>query len=195
MAVRFVHALVREVLYAGAGRCGRGRPGTDGRLTALERRYGDARPAEVAHHLFEAAVGEPDERCIDYAVRAAEQSWEVHAYEEAGHWYGRALEALRPGDPRESDLLLRCGEARLAAGDLSGARAAYERAAALARWDGDAERLARAALGLGAGLGGFEVQLLDPLQVDLLEEALAALGPEPSAMRAWVLARLSSRCR
>ena len=68
-----------------------------------------------------------------YAVRAAERSWEVHAYEEAGHWYGRALEALRPGDPREGDLLLHCGEARLAAGDLSGARAAYERAAALAR--------------------------------------------------------------
>ena len=61
----------------------------------------------------------------------------------------------------------------------------------LARRTGDAERLARAALGLGAGLGGFEVQLLDPLQVDLLEEALAALGPDPSPLRAWVLARLS----
>ena len=27
---------------------------------------------------------EPDERCLSYAVRAAERSWEVHAYEEAG---------------------------------------------------------------------------------------------------------------
>ena len=143
----------------------------------LEERYGDARPAEVAHHLFEAALDEPDERCVDYAVRAAQRSWEVHAYDEAGHWYQRALEALSTGDPRESDLLLHLGEARLAAGDWPRARAAYERAAALARRDGDAEGLARAALGLGAGLGGFEVQLLDPLQIDLLEEALAALGP------------------
>ena len=187
---RFVHALVREVLYDGldvAVRAARHQRAAD----ALAERYGDARPAEVAHHLFEAALHEPDERCHGYAVRAAEQSWQVHAYEEAAHWYGRAIDALRSGDPREGDLLLHRGEARLAAGDLSGARAAYERAAALARIDGDAERLARAALGLGAGLGGFEIQLLDPLQVELLEEALAALGPEPSAMRAWVLARLS----
>ena len=125
------------------------------------------------------------------AVRAAQRSWEVHAYDEAGHWYQRAVGALSTGDPRESDLLLHLGEARVAAGDWPGAREAYERAAALARRDGDADGLARAALGLGAGLGGFEVQLLDPLQIDLLEEALAALGPDPSAMRAWVLARLS----
>jgi hypothetical protein len=61
----------------------------------------------------------------------------------------------------------------------------------LARRDGDAEQLARAALGLGSGLGGFEVQPLDPVQVELLEEALHVLGPEPSRLRAWVLARLS----
>jgi tetratricopeptide (TPR) repeat protein len=186
----FVHALVREVLYDGlevAVRAAWHQRAAD----ALAEHYGEARPAEVAHHLFAAALHEPDERCVGYAIRAAEHSLQIHAYEEAAHWYGRALEPLKPGDPRESDLLLHRGEARLAAGDLSGARAAYERAAALARTDGDAERLARAALGLGAGLGGFEIQLLDPLQVELLEEALAALGPEPSAMRAWVLARLS----
>ena len=186
----FVHALVREVLYTGLDvtvRASRHQRAA----AALEARYGDARPAEIAHHLFAASLGQPDERCVSYAVRAAEQSWEISAYDEAGHWYGRALEALEPGDPREGELLLHRGESRLAAGDLSDARAAYERAGALARATGDAEQLARAALGLGAGLGGFEVQLLDPLQVDLLEEALAALGSEPSAMRAWVLARLS----
>ena len=186
----FVHDLVREVLYTELD------PGAREALhhraaDAVEERHGDTRPAEVAHHLFEAAGGNPDERCLEYAVRAAERSWEVHGYEDAGHWYGRALQALKPGDAREGDLLLAAGEARLAAGDLPGARAAYERAASLARAGGDPDRLARAALGLGAGLGGFEVKLLDPLQLDLLEEALEALGPEPSPMRAWVLARLS----
>jgi hypothetical protein len=186
----FVHALVREVLYTrldASVRADRHQQAA----AALEVRYGNARPAEIAHHLFAASLGQPDERCVSYAVRAAEQSWEISAYDEAGHWYGRALEAIERGDPREGDLLLHRGEAALAAGDLSDARAAYERVAALARATGDAEQLARAALGLGAGLGGFEVQLLDPLQVDLLEEALAVLGSGPSAMRAWVLARLS----
>lgn len=186
----FVHALVREVLYAGLDINVRA-AWHQRAAAAVVDRYGDTRPTEVAHHLFEAAVGEPDERCLSAAVRAAQRSWEVHGYDEAGHWYGRAVQALKPGDTREGDLQLHCGEAWLAAGDLSAARAAYDRAAELARAKGDAVQLARAALGLGAGLGGFEVQLLDPLQVDLLEEALTALGPKPSAMRAWVLGRLS----
>jgi predicted ATPase len=92
----FVHALVREVLYAGLDITVRAAWHRRA-AAALEVRYGDARPAEVAHHLFEAALGEPDERCLSYAVRAAERSWEVHGYDEAGHWYARALQALRPG--------------------------------------------------------------------------------------------------
>ena len=189
-AFRFVHDLVREVLYDELDVTTRANFHHRA-VAALEERYGGARPAETAHHVFAAALSEPDERCVDYAVRAAERAWEVHAYEEAGHWYIRALQALPTGDPRESDLLLRNGEAQLAAGDLPAARAAYEQAARMARADHDAGLLARAALGLGAGLGGFEVQLLDPLQIDLLAESLRALGSEPSSMRAWVLARLS----
>src|SRR5207249_6537816 len=53
------------------------------------------------------------------------------------------------------------------------------------------DRLARAALGLGAGLGGFEVRLFDQRQIDLLEEALGALPSEDSALRAWIMARLA----
>ncbi len=186
----FVHALVREVLYTELGVPARA--ALHQRAAAvLEERHGDTRPAEVAHHVFAAAHPQPDERCVRYAVRAAEWSWDVQAYGEAAHWYSRAVDALRPGDDRESDLLLQCGEAHLAAGYLERARAAYHRVAELSRRTHDVGRLARAALGLGAGLGGFEVQLLDPLQVDLLEEALAALGPDPSPLRAWVLARLS----
>ncbi len=79
----------------------------------------------------------------------------------------------------------------MAAGDLSGARAAFTDAAVVARSRGDAELLATAALGFGAGRGGFEVPLQDPVHVQLLEEALVALGPTPSRLRAWVLARLS----
>jgi tetratricopeptide (TPR) repeat protein len=189
----FIHALVREVLYQELGLAART---TAHRKIAdvLEERYGDARLPELAHHLLRGALGVADDRTLDCAVRAAERTFELLAYEEAAAWYGRALELLRatrPGSPREGDLLLRCGEAHLSAGELPAAREAYQQAAVIARNNGDAEQLARAALGLGAGLGGFEVQLLNPAQVELLEEALDALDPAPSRLRAWVLARLS----
>ena len=134
------------------------------------------------------------ERAVGYAARAGLRYLDLLAYEEAASWLDNAvgiLRAHRAGDPREAELLLHLGEASLAAGDLAGARLAYEQAAGIARRRGDPELLANAALGLGAGLGGFEVQLFDPAQVDLLSEALQALGPGPSRLRAWVLARLS----
>lgn len=43
----------------------------------------------------------------------------------------------------------------------------------------------------GAGLSGFEVPLFDQRQLDLLQEALDALGEEDSTLRARILARLS----
>ena len=190
---RFVHALVRESLYDGLGLATRA--ALHRRLAeVLEERFGDARLPEIAFHALHGAVAGGDDRALDWAVRAAERSFEQLAYEEAAAWYGRALGALwtgQLGDARRGDLLTRQGEAHLAAGDIPAARTAYQEAAGIARRLGDAELLARAALGLGAGFGGFEVRLLDPVQVELLEEALRALDPQPSTLRAWVLARLS----
>ncbi len=191
--LRFVHALVRETLYQGLGLAAR--TATHRTIAdVIEERHGDARLPELAYHLLEGALGAADDRALDCAVRAAEHSFERLAYEEAAVWYGRALELLRStraGHSREGELLLKQGEAYLAAGNLPAAREAYQQAAVTARSSGDAEQLARAALGLGAGLGGFEVQLLDPVQIELLEQALDALGPAPSRLRSWVLARLS----
>jgi hypothetical protein len=78
----------------------------------------------------------------------------------------------------------------LRAGGFEAARDAYEQAATLARRRGRPAELARAALGFAAGLG-FEVRLYDHRQVELLEEALAALPAADSSLRAWALARLS----
>ncbi|MDQ4134279.1 MAG: AAA family ATPase, partial [Actinomycetota bacterium] len=190
---RFVHALVREVLYDESTLAAR--VALHRKLAeVIEQRYGDARPSELAHHVLQGAPAGGGGRAVDVAVRAAEHSFELLAYEEAAGWYGRALDVLRggrPEDAREGRLLLRRGEAFVAAGDLPAARDAYQEAAAIARRHGDGEQLAQAALGLGAGFGGFEVQLLDPGQIELLEEALDVLGLEPSSLRAWVLARLS----
>jgi tetratricopeptide (TPR) repeat protein len=189
----FVHALVREALYEGLAL------GTRARLhqelaEVIQAHHGDERPTELAYHVLHSSVSGADERAVECCVRAAEWSLGLLAYEEAAAWYGRALDLLRvhhPGDLREGELLLRLGEAHVAAGDLPAARETYRQAAVIARRRGDAEQLTAAALGLGAGLGGFEVRLQDPMQIELLEEAQAALDPAPSRLRAWVLARLS----
>src|SRR5262249_13454356 len=84
------------------------------------------------------------------------------------------------------------GRARLLSGDVDGAARAFDELAVLARAEGAADLLARAALGFSADLSGFEVRLFDQHQMDLLEEAATALeeGGDP-ALRATVLARLS----
>ena len=161
----------------------------------LEAGSGEHRLPQLAHHLLQGAVSADDRRrAVDCAARAGRRDLRLLAYEQAADWFARALDALgddETDDPRRIDLCLTLGEASLAAGDLPRARDAYEQAARLAQREGKPDELAHAALGLGAGFGGFEVRLLDVVQVELLEQALDALGPEPSALRTWVLARLS----
>ncbi len=111
-------------------------------------------------------------------------------YADALEHFARALEVTDDED-RRLDLLLALGDAAVRAGQWPRAMDAFTTAAALARRLGRPEELARAALGLGAGLGGFEVRLFDQRQIDLLEEAIEALPPEDSVLRAWVLARLA----
>jgi tetratricopeptide (TPR) repeat protein len=191
---RFAHALVREVLYEGLSLPARAR---------LHRRAGEAieargvdesKLAELAHHFLQGAASDGMDKGVAYAARAGAHAHQLLAYEEAAGWYERALDGLRldrSGDARrEGELLLALGEARLAAGDPR-ARDAYVRAAELARQRADAQQLAEAALGLGAGLAGFEVHLFDRSQIELLEEALRELEPGDSRLRAWLLARLS----
>ncbi len=195
----FAHALVREVIYDGLARHTRRQ--LHSRLAeVVEQHHDETRLPELAHHLLESAMAGGDERVVEACRRAAEWSFGRLGYEGAAGWYGRALAVLARSDhgddsekhdELEGELLLRQGEAHLAAGDVPGSRTAFERAVALARRRGRSEELAMAALGLGAGLGGFEVGLQDQRQIEVLEEALAALGPEPSRLRAWVLARLS----
>jgi len=84
------------------------------------------------------------------------------------------------------ELLLALGDAQWKAGEEAGSRASFRAAADLARDMGDADRLAMAAVG-AAGLGFEGAEMYDD-PVPLLEEAVAALGPDRSALRARVLA-------
>jgi tetratricopeptide (TPR) repeat protein len=189
----FTHTLVRDVLYEGLGAAER--PGAHLRVAeALLAVHGDddRHLAELAHHLLRAAPGVGG-RAAAYALRAGRRALGLLAYEEAAWHFEQALAALPAGGRdggQRVELLLALGDARLRAGAFEAARDAYEQAAALARRRRRPEELATAALGFAAGLG-FEVRLYDHRQVELLEEALAALPPGDSSLRAWALARLS----
>jgi len=191
----FGHALIRQAVYDELGLARRVRlhQQVGEALEALRDRGMAVDPAELAHHFRLAAPGGSAARAVRYATEAAERAMAMLAYEDAVSLYQRALAALElaPAAADRVALLLALADAQVAAGDLPAARNSYEQAAALARSAGNPEQLARAALGMGSGPAGFEVALLDRSQLDLLEEALAALGDERSALRAWVMARLS----
>jgi DNA-binding CsgD family transcriptional regulator len=193
---RFAHALVREVLYEGLPAARRVR--LHGRVgQALEAVYAadpGPRLAELAHHYLAAAPGSQQmvARAVRVATLAGRRALELLAWEEAAGLFERALAALelaeRPDQRQRCELLLALGEARMAASEVPAARAAYQQAGQLAKRIGSPDALARAGLGLGLE---FTSGIVDPVEVGLLEEALAALGEADSPLRARVLARLA----
>lgn len=87
------------------------------------------------------------------------------------------------------DLQIALAKAKYDAGDGKYREAVFA-AAASARAAGDGARLARAALVLASG-GGTSDAILDPELVELLEEALTAVGEEETSLRARVLSGLA----
>lgn len=194
---QFAHALVREVLYESllAARRVRLHGLVADALEAVYAAEPEPHLAELAHHLVEAAPGSEKTaaRAAQMATLAGQRSLEMLAWEDAAELFERALAALelaeRPGSQQQRcELLLAVGEARMAASDVPAARTAYRQAGELARRIGSPEALARAGLGLGLE---FTSGIVDPVQVGLLEEALAALDRADSPLRARVLAGLA----
>ncbi|MEE8346459.1 MAG: AAA family ATPase, partial [Dehalococcoidia bacterium] len=191
----FTHALIRQTLY--------GELSTPRRVVlhrqighAMERVYAtnlEPHLAELAHHFYQAAPGGDVDKAIDYATRAAERALSLAAYEEAAGLYDIALQAVelkeRADEGQRCELFLSLGDARWKAGDTDGAKETFRRAAELARRLNEPQRLARAALGTGGPWG--EVGVIDEPLIDVLEEALEALGEGDSPLRARVLSRLA----
>ena len=190
---RFGHALMREVLYQGLD---------PQRRQALHAAAGDAvarlcagdpgpRLSELAHH----ALAGPPERlaqAVDLAIAASGRALGQLAYEEAALVMVRAEAAvLAAGNPPalRAKVALALGTALIAGGDGDGGKALCREAARLAAELGDSQLGARAALAYGEV---FTFALVDPVLVDMLEEALAALPPGDSPLRVRVLARLAS---
>ncbi len=190
---RFSHALVREVLYRDLDP--ENRRVLHGQVaTALERLHQhDPVPplAELAYHSIEGPVAGLS-RAVDFAERAARRALDLVAYDEAVAILERAATALDSFGhmplPR-AHVLLALAEARIRRGESAIGKTLCREVAGTARNLGDADLLARAALAYGTV---FTFAVVDPVLVDLLEEALAALPSGDSLRRAALLARLGA---
>jgi DNA-binding CsgD family transcriptional regulator len=194
----FSHGLIRETLCDDLGPRHRSLLHRVVGLALEEFYAADPEPhvAELAHHFFIAAGTGELTKAIDYLVRAGDRAVALVAYKEACCHYERALQThdlqKRADLPRRCDLLLALGNAQICAGATDDARQTFLRAAGLARKLESPERLARAALGYGAGMGGFELGRVDDGLVTLLREARKALGEQDGPLLARVLGRLAT---
>lgn len=186
----FVHALVKTARYDALGTTQR----SDLHRRVTDVLEGRGVPAGVlAHHAARARFESGDGRPASFAVAAAREALGRFAWDEAAALCRRALEVAPPGEAGHelrAEACLGLGDARLRTGDDATAANAFGAAAAVGRTSDRPDLVARAALGFGAGLGGFEVRLLDRRQLEFLEEAVGAL-PADSPYRPLVLARLS----
>jgi hypothetical protein len=196
-ALRFVHLVVRDTLYEALPVAERiqWHARLVGVLEALPEARREALLDELAAHALRAAPVAGVEKAVRYAIRAAEYAEEHAAHEMAARHYRRALDMLgdedAPDATRRCDLMLALGESHLRAGDRAEGTDSLLQAARVARSLGDAQRLARAALGLAPGFLAIEAGIYDRALVAALEETLAALPPDNRSLRAQVTARLA----
>ena len=180
------HALVRDAVYDAT-------PAARRRELHLAAADVTAvlRPAEVAGHLLHARPLADLDRVVAATEEAARAAHDAQAWEDATRLYRLALELVPPTTPPGRG----CSASPVR--PCSTPPTSKRRGCSTARpptWPGGPGTPAawrEAALGFAAGLGGFEVRLVDREQNDLLEEALSALGDDEPALRAHLMARLS----
>jgi DNA-binding CsgD family transcriptional regulator/tetratricopeptide (TPR) repeat protein len=190
LACRFTHELTRRAVYDGLSRT---------RRAELHLRVGEALAAggeesgrtlaDLAHHFAAAAPLGGTERSVGFNLRAALAASSALAFEEAAMRLRTAIE-LGIEDPRErAGAFLELGTACFRAGKEPDALDAFSAAADIAREQGSVELLARAAIGYEdvcwrPGIANRET-------VDLLEEALLALGEKNPELRVGLLSGLA----
>jgi DNA-binding CsgD family transcriptional regulator/tetratricopeptide (TPR) repeat protein len=190
LACRFTHEIVRRALYDRLSRL---------RRAELHLRVGEALEstgtasdralADLAHHFGAAAPFGGAERAIDYNLRAARVASAALAFDDAGMRLRTAIEIGIQDEHERAAILLELGSARHRAGKATDALEAFASAAEIGRALDSPELLARAAIGYEEACWRPGVASRDT--VELLEEALAALGDESDELRIGLLAGLA----
>ena len=190
LAYRFTHELVRRSLYDGLSAVRRAelhlRVGE-----ALERSHDPSgrHLADLAHHFTAAAPFGGGERGVRYNVLAARAATAGLDFGAAAEHLRIALELGLERPAERAELLVELGTARNRAGRALDALTAYAEAAEVATELGDAELLARAAIGYENTC--WRPVITDEVVVGLLERAATALGQEDSQLRVDVLGGLA----
>jgi DNA-binding CsgD family transcriptional regulator/tetratricopeptide (TPR) repeat protein len=187
LAFRFTHELVRRSLYDGLSAVRRAELHL--RVGQALERSGARSVADLAHHFAAAAPFGGAERGVEYNVRAARAASDGLDFDAAADGLRVALELGVERPAERAGLLLELGAARNRAGRAVDALTAYAEAADIATELGDADLLARAAIGYEEAC--WRPVITDPLAVDLLERAAVALGDEDSELRVGVLGGLA----
>jgi class 3 adenylate cyclase len=190
---RFAHVLVQVTLYEEISATRRRR---------LHRRVGQAleklRPEDVvalAYHFSQAGPdGDGMSRAVRYGLAAAEQALQARALGDAEARFHQVLELL--DDPathaaaERIAALCGLGEAQRDQGNLE-FRTTLLEAGRLAQASGDVPLLVQAALANSRGLPSV-IGAVDGERVAITEAALEAVGPQPTAERARLLAHLAA---
>jgi DNA-binding CsgD family transcriptional regulator len=190
LVYRFTHELVRRAVYDRL---------TGVRRAELHLRIGEAQEAaggrsmravaDLAHHFAAAAPLGGVERAVAYSVLAAHAATEALAFDEAADLFKTALDLGIHNDAERAEVLLELGTVRHRAGKALEARDAFRAVAEIARQLGDAGLLARAAIGYEDAT--WRPGITDVAAIELLEEAIAALGDQRPQLRVGLLSGLA----
>jgi DNA-binding CsgD family transcriptional regulator/tetratricopeptide (TPR) repeat protein len=146
----------------------------------------DRRAREIAHHRLEALPAGDPAVAVGAARQAAVEAMAHLAWEEADGLLARAI-AGAPAPPEvRCELLIARAEAQVRAYDIEGSRSSLLAAAEIGRARGDGLAIARAVLTM-EGVSDFT---WDETWQSMRQEALAAIPPGDSGLRARLLAML-----
>ena len=192
LAFRFTHELVRRALYDRLGGLRRAnlhlRVGEA--IVAVHGGAPDRFLADLAHHFARAAPVGGIERAVEYNVRAARASTAALAHEDAAARFRTALE-LGIADRRErAEVQLELGAAEFRAGQSLDCRQGVTEPQPIWRESShDRELFARAAVGYEDAC--WRPAYVDLGAIELLEEAVEALGEDETPLRVMVLSGLA----
>jgi DNA-binding CsgD family transcriptional regulator/tetratricopeptide (TPR) repeat protein len=190
LACRFTHEIVRRALYDRLS--GLRRAELHLRVgEGLERAGGasDRALADLAHHFGAAAPFGGTERAVDYNLRAASAASAALAFDDAGTRLRTAIGIGIEDEAERAGVLLELGSASHRAGKATDAQEAFVAAAEIGRRLGSAELLARAAIGYEEAC--WRPGIASRVSIELLEEALTAVGEGEAELRVGLLAGLA----
>jgi DNA-binding CsgD family transcriptional regulator len=192
---QFHHALVREVLYDELTSIRRSRLHLRF-AQSLEEAHGDnvvPYASRLAEHYLAAIQAGAAGKAVQYARLAGRVAMDMLAFEDAARHFGNALESLplveKPEVRQRLEILQSLAEAQMSAHDPAAGCRTLQQVFDAASQEGMIDLCGRSALlaESTAAWSGLPIPRVTPM----LEQTLAAMGDEPSPLRAQLLASLA----